>query len=175
MPIQCSVGGPWEVLASYAENNASGFTRELSFDGSKFLAIKFELCFAGQAINLNINSTARMWGAINRTKHDGSANYLHPDNINNSRYALLAKGTGGLKGWAIPSRQGDAGWLMVLNGFSAYDSAGGWVAAGGDYWRIDGRVYIKNNASGVTTWGQRFGFSSNEGGSYSLIWEGLRG
>lgn len=176
MSVECAVGGHWERLVHAVDDNVSagGYTQEFTIDGSQFKMARFDLAFAGQSINLNINGNARCWGGINFQKHDGSGRYLHPNPINNSRYALFSRGTGNLRGFLIPRRITEAGWLMVFHGYSAYDGAGGWTAAGNDYWRTDGRVFIGNSTAAMT-WGMRFGFSTNEAGAINLTVEGLRG
>lgn len=176
-PVAVPVGGQWERLRSAHSLNvpAGGFTQEWSADGSKFAALRFDLSFEGQSINININGTARMWGAINLNKHDGTGTYLHPNPVTNSRYALRSRGTGFLRGVAMAKRSGGAGWLVHFHGYTALDGSGGWVPAGGDYWRIDGRMIVMNQVSNDTGWNFLWGFSSDEAGAYNLSLEGMRG
>lgn len=181
MSIEAALGGHWERLVDYTadENLSNGYTQEFKIDGSKFKMARFALMFVGQTLNININSTARMWGAINFNKHDGTGTYKHPANINNSRYNLLSRGTGELHGFLIPKISTDSGygygWLMNFYGYSALDSAGGWAAAGGDYWRIDGRIFIANQTTLSAAWDMRYGFSGDGSGSANLTVEGMRG
>ena len=174
MSVELPIGGQWERLQQIAWDDtlSGGWTREFTADGSKFRMLRFDLGFVGQAVNINIHGTARMWGAINKNKHDGSGIYIHPQSVNNSRYSILGRGTGYLRGFMIPKRVSGPvasggslvrgfGWLMNFHGYSAEDGAGGWAAAGNDYWRIGGRIFIANNDPDEQSWNMQYGFSTN--------------
>lgn len=181
MSIERAVGGPWEQLGLWSNDNIqSGITYEFRIDGSKFRMARFDLSIVGQTLNINVNGNARMYGGIMLSKHDGTGGYHHPNNESNRRFPLMGRGTGGLSGYLIPKRQSGMGfgngWLMCFQGYIAKDGAGGWVTAGGDYFRIDGRLFFSNQVTGEMGWNMQFGFSTNSGeaGAASLILEGLR-
>lgn len=181
MTIELPVGGQWERLDAYANDNVTnGYTKEFVVDGSQFSMARFSLGFVGQSLNLNINGNARCWGSFNFNKHDGTSSRRNISGVSNSAENLLNRGTGGLYGLMIPKRSSDTnmgvGWLVTINCFSPLDSAGDWVAAGGDYWRLDGKFFVSNQTSLAATWGFRFGFSSYAGqsGAVNFKLEGVR-
>lgn len=181
MTIAAHLGGHWERLDAFASDNlTAGYTREFTVDGSKFAMARFTLSFVGQSLNLNINGNARCWGAFNFNKHDGTSSRGNIQNITNQVHNLLNKGTGGLSGVMIPKRtiDGNVGtcWMVVMNAYAALDNAGGWVAAGGDYWRLDGKIAVTNQTATASGWNMRFGFSSYAGqaGAVNFKLEGMR-
>lgn len=179
MSVERAMGGPWERVVNMVNDSLqTGFTYEFRLNGDQFRMARFDLSVVGQALNVNVNGNARMYGGIAYSKHDGTGSYQHPNNQNNQRYSLIERGTGGISGFLIPKRNNSAGfgygWLMCFQGFIAKDVGGGWVSAGGDYFRLDGRLFFANQVTSEQGWNMQFGFSGDGAGAASLIVEALR-
>lgn len=178
MSIETPVGGQWELIRRQHNDSVSnGYTAQFQVDGGKYRMFRFQLGFVGQSLMLTKHTSSEMSGAINKVRHDGSGNYLHPHRPT-GHVDIFNRGTGWLKGFGIPRRTGENGWLMCFNGYSAYDASGSWVAAGGDYFMCSGRIYWWRIPTSTTDWSNfQMGFGSYAGqdGAMSLVVEGLRG
>lgn len=177
---EVSLGGQWEVV-HFDHNSAitNGYAARFKADGSHYRLLRFQLLFAGMNTWISQGANTRCFGAINRSKHDGSGSTLNQNGTNTGAFEVLSVGTGGVQGYLMPRRQAAPGWLMCVAGYSGliYLGQDHWQDASGDYWSWDGRLMFQKVGTPANDWDFDFGFGSNTGtsGGFSLLVEGLRG
>ena len=175
------LGGDFKVVhEEYFDQLTNGYTTQFNADGREWSLLRFKLSFVGQSLAIYLAPLTLMYGAINRSKHDGAGSYLAPQGSINTYYFFADRGTGFLEGYMYPqfySMGGGnlPGWIVNFTGYTALNqAAGGWLNAGGDYWDLDGRFLVRKNGSPADDWNFNFGFGSYAGetGAASFLVEG---
>lgn len=175
MGVEVPVGGQWEVVAHHEYPYiTNGYTINFQVNGTQYRRLRFFLGFAAQTLNLRVNGSTRVSGAINYQQLNGSGNYEHPLNITNQDFGMAQRGTGYLQGFIIPRRTTSHGWLMVFRGISALSSD--YTSVGSAQGTIAGRLFWEWTTPNLVNWDMNMGFSSlaGEAGAYQLFVEGER-
>ena len=91
------LGGDFKVLKEvYSDQLSSGYTISFDADGRKWSLLRFKLGFVGQSLGIYLGPLTLMYGAINRSKQDGSGAHLIPQgNVNTSKFGGRLNGCGG--------------------------------------------------------------------------------